>query len=111
MKFALVLKDLLSENGISQQQLASGIGFSQRAVSKWVIGQSEPSETAIVACAKFFNVSTDELLGINDNAPSAEKKHLGLSAEEKEILRRFRSLSQSKKENFYSYLSFLSSQK
>ena len=66
MKFGIVLKELLKENGISQQQLANEIGVSQRAVSKWINLQSEPTESAIKNCARYFNVSSDYLLGLED---------------------------------------------
>ncbi|MBR1867488.1 MAG: helix-turn-helix transcriptional regulator [Clostridia bacterium] len=72
MSFAQVLKDMMNERNVTQFQLAEGIGYSQRAVSKWVNKQAEPTETAIVACAKFFGVSADELLGI-DSAREEEK--------------------------------------
>ena len=66
MKFGIVLKELLKEKGISQQQLANEIGVSQRAVSKWINLQSEPTESAIKNCARYFNVSSDYILGLKD---------------------------------------------
>ena len=56
------------EQGITQQKLANKINVTQKAVSKWVNLQSEPTETAIINCAKFFNVSTDYLLGLEDES-------------------------------------------
>lgn len=64
MKFGQRLKELLQERNVSQALLAENIGVSQRAVSKWVNLQSEPTESAIVKCAKYFEVSTDYILGI-----------------------------------------------
>ncbi len=64
MDFAIVLKELMEENHMTQESLAKAIGYSQRAVSKWIRGQSEPSATAIYKCAKYFNVSADYLLGL-----------------------------------------------
>lgn len=66
MEFGNRLKELMTENGISQQTLADNIGFSQRAVSKWINHQAEPTESAIVKCAKYFGVSADYLLGLTD---------------------------------------------
>lgn len=66
MEFGKRLKELIKEKGISQQALAESIGFSQRAVSKWINQQAEPTENAIVKCAKYFGVSTDYLLGLSD---------------------------------------------
>ncbi|MDE7182177.1 MAG: helix-turn-helix domain-containing protein [Clostridia bacterium] len=66
MEFGNRLKDLLKEKNISQETLARHIGVSQRAVSKWINLQSEPTESAIVNCAKFFEVSADFILGLSD---------------------------------------------
>jgi transcriptional regulator with XRE-family HTH domain len=64
--FGDVLRNLMTENGITQNALAQNIGYTQKAVSKWINNQSEPTETAIVKCAKFFNVTSDYLLGLED---------------------------------------------
>lgn len=66
MEFGNRLKELLKETGISQQTLAKNIGVSQRAVSKWINHQAEPTESSIVNCAKYFGVSTDYILGLED---------------------------------------------
>ncbi len=66
MNFGIRLNELLKENNMSQAALAQQIGVSQRAVSKWINHQAEPTETSIVKCAKFFSVSTDYILGVSD---------------------------------------------
>ena len=66
MIFSERLKQLITEAGISQETLAQAIGYTQRAVSKWINGQAEPSATAITLCAKYFDVTTDYLLGLED---------------------------------------------
>ncbi|MDE7453619.1 MAG: helix-turn-helix domain-containing protein [Clostridia bacterium] len=67
MEFGNRLKELLKEKEISQQTLATAIGVSQRAVSKWINFQAEPTESSIVNCAKFFGVSADYILGLKDD--------------------------------------------
>ena len=67
MKFGIVLKELMKENKISQVKLAKEIDVTQRAISKWINLQSEPTESYIVKCAMFFKVSTDFLLGLEDD--------------------------------------------
>ncbi len=64
MRFGEILKELMENNRLSQAELAKEIGFSQRAVSKWIIGQSEPTATAIINCAKYFQVTAGYLLGL-----------------------------------------------
>lgn len=66
MEFGNRLKELLKERGISQETLAKNIGVSQRAVSKWVNNQAEPTESSIVKCAKYFEVSADFILGLKE---------------------------------------------
>lgn len=48
--------------GLSQEELAARLGVSRQAVSKWELGTSTPDPGNIVALAKLFGISTDELL-------------------------------------------------
>lgn len=66
MEFGNRLRELLKEKEISQDNLAKAIGVSQRAVSKWINLQAEPTESSIVKCAVYFEVSADFLLGLKD---------------------------------------------
>ncbi len=66
MEFGKRLKELLKEKGVSQETLAKNIGVSQRAVSKWINGECEPTESSIVKCAAYFEVSADYVLGLED---------------------------------------------
>lgn len=66
MNFGNNLKILMTDEHITQTELAKKIGYTQRAISKWVNGQAEPTESAIKKCAEFFEVSFDYLLGENE---------------------------------------------
>ena len=66
MKFSKRLTQLMKERKINQATLAQSIGYTQRAVSKWMNSQSEPCATAIYSCALFFDVTADYLLGLED---------------------------------------------
>ena len=48
--------------GLSQEELAARLGVSRQAVSKWELGTSTPDPSNIVALAKLFGITTDELL-------------------------------------------------
>lgn len=61
--FGTRLKELRTEKGISQQKLALEILHSQQVVSNWESGAVEPTASAIVAVADYFDVSADYLLG------------------------------------------------
>ena len=51
---------------ISQMQLANMTGISQSAIAKWELGKTEPTASAIITLAKFFNETADYLLGLED---------------------------------------------
>lgn len=64
-KFSESLRGLMIQFGYSQAFLAKSIGVSQRAISKWLNNQSEPTATNIYNVAKFFEVTADFLLGLS----------------------------------------------
>jgi ribosome-binding protein aMBF1 (putative translation factor) len=49
---------------ISQQDLAVNIGIPTMVLNRAYRGESTPNADAIVKIAKFFGVSTDEVLGL-----------------------------------------------
>lgn len=65
-KFAERLKELRNEKGLSQAQLAKATGLSRTALVYWETEQRVPNAKAIVILAKFFGVTTDYLLGVED---------------------------------------------
>ena len=67
MCFKENLVELLKYHKVSQQKIATAIGVSQRAVSKWINGQAEPTATNIFKLAIYFDVSADYLLGLSDD--------------------------------------------
>ncbi len=66
MKFAERLKELRTEKGLSQMQLANELHISQSAIAKWELGKTEPTATAIILVAQYFNETTDYILGVID---------------------------------------------
>lgn len=47
---------------MTQEFVAGELGVSRQAVSKWESGASDPSTSNLLALAKLFGVSADELL-------------------------------------------------
>ena len=54
---------LRKENDLTQEQLASGLGITYQAVSKWETGVSCPDIAMLPLLADVFGVSIDELFG------------------------------------------------
>ena len=60
---------MLRENaGITQSELAKSLGLTRSAINAWEMGLSVPSTQYITELAKYFNVSTDFLLGMEESA-------------------------------------------
>ena len=58
------IKELRTERGITQQQLAAELGVSGMTISNYEQGTRKPDSDIIIKAAKYFGVSSDYLLGI-----------------------------------------------
>lgn len=65
-EFAERLKELREEKGLSLSQLGKEIGISYVAIGRWEKKQRIPNIESLVILAKFFGVTTDYLLGLED---------------------------------------------
>ena len=66
MKFGERLRELRTAKGLSQMQLSLELHISQSAIAKWELGKVEPTASAIILIAKYFNETTDYMLGVTD---------------------------------------------
>lgn len=57
------IKEQRTAHGLSQETLAETMGVSRQAVTKWETDQSAPSSEKLIALAKLFHISLDELIG------------------------------------------------
>ena len=64
--FAQRLHELRKEHNISQIQVAKALFVSVQRISDWENGKSECSFENLKALAKFFGVSADYLLGLEN---------------------------------------------
>lgn len=61
-----IIRALRKEQGISQTELGARLGFCNQTVSFWENGKREPDLDSLVKLSKYFQVSTDYLLGLED---------------------------------------------
>ena len=64
--FAERLKELRIERNLSLKQLAKEIGVSDIAISRWENQLRIPNIEVLVTIARFFGVTTDYLVGLED---------------------------------------------
>ncbi len=65
--FGSRLKELRIEAGLKQSQLATFFNVSKTTICQWEMSKQEPSLEDVVKISEYFNVSTDFLLGVNDD--------------------------------------------
>ena len=65
-KFAENIKELREQKDISQRELASDLKVSQRVISYWERGDSEPNLETLCRIANYFDVTVDYLVGRSD---------------------------------------------
>ena len=67
VEIAQRLAAMRREQGYSQEELAERLGLSRQAVSKWERAESSPDTGNLIALAKLYGVSLDDLLRIDDD--------------------------------------------
>lgn len=65
-KFSEKLKELRTDKGLTQNQLAKKLGFTHTAINLWESKKRVPNFDAVILIAQYFGVSTDYLAGLED---------------------------------------------
>jgi len=60
------LKEIREEKGVSQTELAIEIGVRQQTISQYELGITEPDIATIKKLCRFFGVTADYLLDMED---------------------------------------------
>ena len=68
------LYELRKQHGYSQDELADKLNVSRQAISKWERSESSPDTDNLIALAKLYGVSLDELLNYTPAKPGEESK-------------------------------------
>ena len=72
------IKELREQNNITQNKLANDLFIKQQTVAQWENGSRALKADSIISLAKYFNVSTDYLLGLTENT-STNISEIGIS--------------------------------
>lgn len=60
-------KKIRTEKGLTQKQVADGIGITEQAYQRYEYGKTVPSALVLISLADFFDVSLDYLVGRSDD--------------------------------------------
>ena len=94
------IRELREEAQLTQNELARELSTSQRNVSNWETGTSEPDLATVCALADFFSVSIDELFGREGVIPPAEL----MAGLDRLLVKKVRSLTDGQKAALLSFL-------
>lgn len=72
MSIGTTIKRLRNEKDITQEQLAEYLGITSRAISQWECDKTSPDISLLPILANLFEVTADELLGIDINNKQKE---------------------------------------
>jgi transcriptional regulator with XRE-family HTH domain len=104
------LKELREHRGLTQKDLAQRLNLTQSTIAYYENGKKLPTVETLLSLAKFFNVSTDFLLGISNSQTQNENtmqcnanavpnyQTLPLTTEHKKLIRYYDRLNQENKE-------------
>lgn len=96
----LMIRELREEMHLTQSELAQKLSTSQRNVSNYETGTSEPDLAMIVQLADIFGVSLDELFGREGHMLEADK----LEGLDRLLVKKIRELSDEQKAALLSFL-------
>lgn len=93
-------------SGLSLTDLGKQVGTSSQNLGRWERGEVLPNIDFCVKLAEFYNISLNELLGLNEVATT--KKDPQLTAEERELVERYRALNSANKKYLNQTIEILS---
>ena len=66
MSIGKIITSLRKEKGLSQVELAASLNLDKSTIAKYETDKILPSIPMLIKIARFFEVSTDYLLGLED---------------------------------------------
>lgn len=81
------------------KQLGAAVGAAESTISHYETGKRQLDNETLIKLSKFFNVTTDYILGVEKSAPAVAGKHafgenMNLSQTELDLLHKFRQLDE-----------------
>lgn len=68
------LKELRTEAGLTQEQVAEKLGVTRSAIARWESGKGIPDISNLILISDYFNISLDEMIKGDD---AVQKNNFG----------------------------------
>jgi transcriptional regulator with XRE-family HTH domain len=81
MEYGSKIYKLRKQKSLSQEEVANELNVSRQSISLWETNQASPSMDNLIAIAKLFDVSLDNLVGLttlNKDTEHTKDKHLSV---------------------------------
>lgn len=95
MDFGIILSQLRIQKHLTQKELADELNISSGTIGMWETHKRLPSLYMLAEIAKYFNVSTDYLLGLP--SPNGNNQ-FHLTDAEQQLINTYRQLSDDRKQ-------------
>ena len=69
-------RELLISSGKQQKDICKDLGISKQKLSKWKTGYNEPNLDDLIIIAQYFGVTSDYLLGLEDETGTKIKNDI-----------------------------------
>ena len=74
--FVSRLTGLINDSGKPQNDICKDLGIYKQKLSRWKLGSTEPNLDDLIIIANYFEVTTDYLLGLEDETGTKIKINL-----------------------------------
>ena len=88
------IKELRTEKGLTQQELAEILNVSSMSISFYENEQRKPDSDFIISVSKYFGVSTDYLLGKTYKRIIPREERIGVFSKRLKRVRELKGISQ-----------------
>lgn len=76
IKIGVKIKELRTQHDRTQEELATALGVTPQAISRWESENGYPDIEYLPAIAAYFDVTTDELLGVRHSEREARREEI-----------------------------------
>lgn len=97
----LKIKELRENANLTQEALASKLGYVRTCVSSWESNRTQPNVEDLIKLSAIFGCTVDYLLGVDSDYVSTTSRETDLTYDEFKLVKMYRVLSERDK-NFVS---------